>query len=78
MDIKNAKILVVDDNKELCRMVANICRQNGFDAIRAAYSAREAWELIQKEAWDFLILDVNMPGEDGFAFFKRAKSLLEE
>ena len=52
MDIKNAKILVVDDNKELCRMVANICRQNGFDAIRAAYSAREAWELIQKEAWD--------------------------
>ena len=34
--------------------------------------------MIQKEAWDFLILDVNMPGEDGFAFFKRAKSLLEE
>lgn len=76
--MEEARILVVDDNQELCCLVQNICSQEGFMQSQAVYSCREAEQTLRDGAVDFLILDVNMPGEDGFTFFQRMKPVLEK
>ena len=59
------KILVVDDDRELCSMLSELFRQRGFsvecerDGIRGLGRACG-------EAFDLLILDVMLPGVDGF------------
>lgn len=77
MKLKEARILVVDDNQELCSLVRNICGQEGFSCVNTALSCREAERRIRDQEVDFLVLDVNMPMEDGFSFFQRMKPVLE-
>lgn len=77
MRLEEAKILVVDDNREMCRLVQSICAQAGFEHVSAAVSGQEAEKLLMDGLADFLILDVNMPQEDGFSFFQRMKPTLE-
>lgn len=77
MKLTEARILVVDDNQELCSLVENICRQEGFSHVETAFFCREAEEKIKSGDVDFLILDVNLPYEDGFSFFQRLKTVLE-
>ena len=78
MKLKEARILVVDDNEELCRLVQSICIQEGFSSVETVFTCREAEKRFAKKDVDFLILDVNMPQEDGFSFFQRMKPVLEE
>ena len=77
MKLTEARILVVDDNQELCSLVENICRQEGFSHVETAFSCREAESSIKSGDVDFLILDVNLPFEDGFSFLQRIKTVLE-
>lgn len=78
MKLKEAKILVVDDNQELCRLVQNICVQEGFIHVDIATSCQKAEQRLADKEVDFLILDVNIPLEDGFSFFQRMKPILEK
>ena len=77
MKLTEARILVVDDNQELCSLVENICRQEGFSHVETAFSCREAESRIKSGDVDFLILDVKLPFEDGFSFLQRIKTVLE-
>ena len=77
MKLTEARILVVDDTQELCSLVENICRQEGFSHVETAFSCREAESRIKSGDVDFLILDVNLPFEDGFSFLQRIKTVLE-
>lgn len=77
MKLTEARILVVDDNQELCSLVENICRQEGFSHVETAFSCRAAESRIKSGDVDFLILDVNLPFEDGFSFLQRIKTVLE-
>jgi DNA-binding response OmpR family regulator len=66
------KILVVDDDPELLPLVAFALRQGGFLALEAATGER-ALELVAEEAPDLLVLDVNLPGIDGFEVCRRLR-----
>ena len=77
MKLTEARILVVDDNQELCSLVENVCRQEGFSHVETSFSCREAEDRIKGGNVDFLILDVNLPFEDVFSFFQRIKRVLE-
>lgn len=78
MKMEEARILVVDDNQDLCSLVQGICSQEGFYQVFSVFSCQEAEPVLQKGGTDFLILDVNMPVEDGFSFFQRMKPILEK
>lgn len=78
MRLEEARILVVDDNEELCRLVQSVCTQEGFLYVETLCSCGEAEQRLRQGAVDFLILDVNMPFEDGFAFFQRMKPVFEK
>ncbi len=71
-------ILVVDDERELLEMIRAIFARAGFARVVTAASAREALNLLGGRLPDMAILDVMMPGMDGFALLQeiRARSSL--
>ena len=61
------RILVVDDNKENIRVIGSILRENGY-SVGYAMNGEQAVEVLnENEAqFDLMLLDVNMPGMNGF------------
>ena len=68
-----SRILVVDDEQDLCEILQfNLSRQ-GHD-VDVAYSAEEAFQKIQSQSYDLLLLDVMMDGMSGFEMAERMKA----
>jgi adenylate cyclase len=59
------KILVVDDNEKNVRLLADILEAKGYSAVKSE-SGEKALELIESESPDLVLLDVMMPGLDGY------------
>ena len=66
-------ILVVDDDERLRALLSRFLSENGF-LVSTATDARHAHEVLKYLAYDLLVMDVMMPGEDGMAFTRRLKS----
>jgi len=73
MELYERKILLVDDNRELVEMIADILKQGGYKNIVKAGSVREALEVFQREKPDMAVLDVMLPDGDGFRLFQRMR-----
>lgn len=65
--VREARILIVDDSETNCLFLEKVLRTRGFLNIRSASSGEEALENYDIFAPDLVILDVIMPGMDGFA-----------
>jgi twitching motility two-component system response regulator PilH len=63
MAIKN--VLVVDDSKTEVMSMTKILEKNGF-SVKAAYSADEALQSLALSKPDLILMDVVMPGQNGF------------
>ena len=61
-----ARILVVDDVAQNVRLLADVLGAHGYDVLTAA-DGEAALELAESEAPDLVLLDVVMPGIDGYA-----------
>jgi len=68
-----AKILVVDDEPDILRVVVKIMQARGHTVVTATDGAR-ALETADHESPDVVILDVNLPKMDGFEVCRRLKS----
>jgi two-component system phosphate regulon response regulator OmpR len=68
-------LLVVDDDTRIRTLLQRFLSENGY-RVSVARDAAEARQLLESLAFDFIILDVMMPGEDGFSLTKaiRARS----
>lgn len=60
----NGKILVVDDEEALVRLISYNLAKEGF-TILTALDGNEAWKLIRTEKPDLIVLDLMLPGKDG-------------
>lgn len=60
----NGKILVVDDEESLVRLISYNLSKEGF-TILTALDGIEAWQMIQSESPDLIVLDLMLPGKDG-------------
>ena len=60
----NGKILVVDDEEIICNTLRIYLESEGFD-VKAVQSGREAVELLEREKFEVLILDILMPQMNG-------------
>jgi len=58
------RIMVVDDEESLVRLITYNLNKEGFTTIYA-YDGNEAWEKIIRDKPDLIILDLMMPGRDG-------------
>ena len=66
------KILVVDDSALVAEAVKAKLEANNYD-VQLAYSGEEALDKVHKEVPDMMILDVYMPGIDGFEVCRRLR-----
>ncbi|MCU7845072.1 MAG: response regulator [Candidatus Thiodiazotropha sp. (ex Monitilora ramsayi)] len=70
--LKTARILVVDDEPELCEILAEYFGDQGFN-VNTATSAEEARSFFSGQAPDIALLDIRMPGEDGLSLARWIK-----
>jgi len=71
--VANGNILVVDDNEALRGLLAEILRVHGFNTSTLG-NGRAALKAVATQPPDLILLDVNMPGLDGFEVCRRIKS----
>lgn len=67
------KILVVDDEESLVRLISYNLNKEGFLTI-PAYDGEQALKLVQEENPDLIILDLMLPGKDGLEVCRRLRS----
>jgi DNA-binding response OmpR family regulator len=66
------KILIVEDEESLLRLESILLTSKGYD-VRGAATGQEALELISIEHPDLVLLDIMLPGLDGFEVCRRIK-----
>ncbi len=69
-----AEILIVEDDPVICRTVDYALRRAGFDT-RSSGDGREALEMALSAPPDLILLDLMLPGIDGFEFAERVRSV---
>lgn len=67
------KILVVDDEKDILELIDYNLSKNGY-RVKTATTGEEALELIKENDYDLIILDLMLPGIDGFDITKIIKA----
>jgi DNA-binding response OmpR family regulator len=59
------KVCVVDDDHKFCTMIADALRKNGYETTMA-FTGEEALAIYDRDRPDLILLDVAMPGINGF------------
>ena len=59
------KVLVVDDSKTELMFMTDLLQKNGF-AVKTAENAEDAFRRLAEEKPDLILMDVVMPGQNGF------------
>lgn len=75
--ISEPHLLVIDDDERLAELLQRYLQREGYRVSLGA-NAEEARELLEYIAFDGMILDVRMPGEDGIRFTESLRSLGQE
>ncbi len=65
-----AKILIVDDEANIRALYETELEDDGYE-VRSASSAEEALDILSKENFDLVILDIRMPGENGISALEK-------
>ena len=76
-DVHEARLLIVDDEPELRRMLVSILRGDGYADVHEAATAAEAMEKALRLRPDALILDVMLPDGDGFSLFRDLRTFTQ-
>ena len=71
--LPNARILVVDDEPQNIRLLQIRLQTDGYTVL-TANSGQEALELVQDDAPDLILLDIMMPGMNGFEVCQRIRA----
>lgn len=66
------KILVVDDEHDICDFVKNFFQERGYNVL-TALSGEDAIAIAKKEKPELVLLDIKMKGMDGIAALKHIK-----
>jgi DNA-binding response OmpR family regulator len=69
------KILIVEDNKQICEMISDYFTSGKEESFRieAVHDGRMAEEILDGGNFDLILLDIMLPGTDGFTLLKRIR-----
>ena len=74
-EILNARILVVDDSPDNIDLMEAILREEGYTCVSSTMSPEEVCPLHSKHCYDLILLDLQMPGLNGFQVMKGLKEI---
>ena len=76
MEIETDKILIVDDNPRNVEVAAQLLSGHNYE-VEFATNGEEALEWVKNQIFDLILMDVMMPGMDGFETSYRIKEMKE-
>jgi diguanylate cyclase (GGDEF)-like protein/PAS domain S-box-containing protein len=74
-DIRRARILVVDDEPVNVQLLEYLLKTTGYENVLSTFDPRQVVALHLKHRFDLIILDLHMPGMDGFDVMEALKPL---
>jgi DNA-binding NtrC family response regulator len=77
-DILNARILVVDDQQANVQLLEQMLRNAGYVYVTSTRDPTEVCELYQRNRYDLILLDLQMPGFDGFQVMEALEAIETE
>jgi adenylate cyclase len=73
LDILKARILIVDDTVSNVRLLQLVLKDAGYSSVISTTDSREVFELHRIHDFDLILLDLLMPGMDGFQVMEGLK-----
>lgn len=67
------RILIIDDDPDVCALISTFFSNNGFD-VATASQKEEAWAIVQQFTPQLILLDVLLSGSDGREFCRQIKT----
>jgi DNA-binding response OmpR family regulator len=77
-DILNAKVLIVDDQEANVRLLERMLRNAGYASVARTMDPYEVGGLHRTNRYDLIVLDLQMPGMDGFQVMEGLKDIEED
>lgn len=71
------RILIVEDEKDLCQMIAKSLKESGYE-VDIANNGNEAMELLDVENYDLIVLDLNLPEIDGMEILEEFRTFNQD
>jgi PAS domain S-box-containing protein len=73
-DILHARILIVDDQAVNIALLEQMLDEAGYDNVESTMNSSEVWALHRRHRYDLILLDLQMPGMDGFQVIEGLKT----
>lgn len=70
------KILIIDDDKSICELLARLFREEQFE-VTTANDGIKGLEVIKEQKPDLIMLDVSMPSMGGISFYHNLASVYD-
>lgn len=77
MNPKQVSVLVVDDDVDICRNVADILGDLGYE-VDMAHDGFSAMQQVRRRSYDLALLDLKMPGMDGLTLYREIRKIRAE
>lgn len=68
-----SQILIVDDDREISSLLAEYLEKNGYRALTAG-DGKAMWKALDEARVDLIVLDLNLPGEDGLTLCRTLRT----
>ena len=72
--VENRRILVVEDDEEIRSLLSRYLTDQGFK-VMLARDGKQTDEILASEQVDLIVLDINLPGEDGLSICMRLRNI---
>ena len=73
LDLLSARILIVDDQAANVKLLTRLLQEAGYTQVNATQQPTEVCALHRRNDYDLILLDLQMPGMDGFAVMEGLK-----
>ena len=70
-----AKILVVDNNLDMCQIISDILKEGGH-TVNISYNGEDALRKIKKDHYDLIVLDYRLGGISGLVVLEKALKMI--
>ena len=77
MEKSELRLLVIEDEKKLCDMIAKSLHMAGYE-VDMCNDGERALDMIYTELYDLIVLDLNLPGLDGMEILRELRKENEE